>query len=66
MEKWIQDGYNEWLIKYGYRSVTFSEIYHGNMIKWVATLKLQNALTEVFNREQATHNYTLAKLTKEQ
>ncbi len=66
MKEWIQDAYNEWLIMYGYRSVTFSEIYHGNMIKWVAALKLQNALTEVFNREQATHNYTLQKLTKEQ
>ena len=66
MDERTQDVYNEWLIKYGYRSVTFSEVYHGNMIKWVATLKLQNALTEVFNKEQATHNYTLAKLTKEQ
>ena len=66
MDERTRDAYNEWLIKYGYRSVTFSEIYHGNMIKWVATLKLQNALTEVFNKEQDTHNYTLAKLTKEQ
>lgn len=66
MKKWIQDGYNEWLTKYGYRIVTFSEIYSGNMVKWVAILKAQNALTEVFNKEQDTHNYTLAKLTKEQ
>ena len=66
MDERTQDAYNEWLIKYGYRSVTFSEIYYGNMIKWVATLKSQNALTEVFNKEQNTHNYTLAKLTKEQ
>ena len=65
MEKWIQDAYNEWLLKYGYRIVTFSEIYSGNMVKWVAILKAQNALTEVFNKEQATHNYTLSKLTKE-
>ena len=65
MDERTRDAYNEWLLKYGYRSVTFSEVYHGNMIKWVATLKLQNALTEVFNREQATHNYALQKLTKE-
>jgi hypothetical protein len=65
MDERTQDIYNEWLIKYGYRSVTFSEIYHGNMIKWVAALKLQNALTEVFNEEQNTHNYTLSKITKE-
>ena len=65
MDERTRDAYNEWLLKYGYRSVTFSEVYHGNMIKWVAALKLQNALTEVFNEEQNTHNYTLAKLTKE-
>lgn len=65
MKKWIQAAYNEWLTKYGYRMVTFQEIYSGNMVKWVAILKSQNALTEVFNKEQDTHNYTLAKLTKE-
>ena len=64
MKKWIQDGYNEWLTKYGYRPVTFLEIYYGDLIKWVDILKSQNALTEVFNKEQNTHNYTLSKLTK--
>ena len=65
MNKELQDAYNEWLLKYGYRPVTFLEIYYGDLIKWVAILKAQNALTEVFNKEQATHNYTLSKLTKE-
>ena len=62
MQKWIQDGYNEWFLKYGYRPATFTEIYSGNMIKWVDILKSQNALTVIFNKEQNTHNYTLSKL----
>ena len=65
MNEELQDVYNEWLLKYGYRSVTFVEIYFGGLIKWVAILKSQNALTEVFNKEQNTHNYILSKLNKE-
>lgn len=65
MDEQMQDVYNEWLIKYGCRPVSFIEVYCDGLIKSVNRLKIQNALTEVFNKEQGTHNYTLQKLTKE-
>jgi len=65
MDERTQDAYNEWLLLFGNRTMTFSEVCDGGTIKWVAKLKAQNALTEVFNKEQDTHNYTLQKLTKE-
>jgi len=67
MKEWIQDAYNEWLIKYGYRPVTFTEVCCGGIgLEWAEILSIQNALIVVFNKEQDTHNYTLQKLTKEQ
>ena len=65
MDERMQDAYNEWLLKYGYRPVAFLEVHYGDMIRLVYKLAAHNALTEVFNKEQDTHNYTLAKLTKE-
>ena len=65
MKKWIQDGYNEWLLRYGFRTIAFSEVYDNGMSIWVERLRIQNALIVVFNNEQCTHNYTLQKLTKE-
>ena len=67
MDERTQDIYNEWLLKYGYRTVTFTEVCDdGDLFKFSAILSAHNALTIIFNKEQNTHNYTLQKLTKEQ
>ncbi len=66
MDERTQDIYNEWLLKYGYRSVSFTEVCCGGIgLEWAEILRIQNAVIVLFNKEQDTHNYTLQKLTKE-
>jgi hypothetical protein len=65
MDERMQDVYNEWLLRYGFRTIAFSEVYDNGMSIWGERLRIQNALIVVFNNEQGTHNYTLQKLTKE-
>jgi len=65
MNQELQDVYNDWLIRWGVRPVTFIEAMTKELLPWINKLRHEGMLHEKFDRDQGTHVYTL-QLTKEQ
>lgn len=59
MNQNTQGAYNEWLLKWGTRPITFMEVANNNMLVWVDHLILSDRLIESYNNAQNTHIYTL-------
>ena len=59
MNQQLQDGYNEWLLKYGTRKVTFTEARQAELLQFVDKLENKDLMHSYFCKTADTHIYIL-------
>ena len=61
MDKQTQYAYNEWLLLYGYRPVTFEEVTASGIVERNKGLRWRSIVTFIFDNEQDTQIFSLIK-----